>query len=43
MVGDPVLPTYHAHMQPDDRFTASTPMFNQYGRWRLVPVDTQQN
>ena len=43
MVGDPVLPTYHAHMQPDDRFTASTPMFNQYGRWHLVPVDTQQN
>ncbi len=43
VVGDPVLPTYHAHMQPDDRFTASTPMFNQYGRWRLVPIDGQQN
>jgi hypothetical protein len=43
MVGDPVLPTFHAHMQPDDRFSAGTPMFNRYGRWRLVPVDGERN
>jgi hypothetical protein len=43
MVGDPVLPTYHAHMQPEDRFSTDAPMFNRYGRWRLVPVDGQRN
>ena len=43
MVGDPVLPTYRAHMQPEDRFSADTPMFNRYGRWRLVPIDGQRN
>jgi hypothetical protein len=43
LVGDPVLPTFHANMQPDDRFSAGTPMFNQYGRWRLVPVDEARN
>jgi hypothetical protein len=30
-------------MQPDDRFSAGTPMFNHYGRWRLVPVDGTRN
>ncbi len=43
MVGDPVLPTFHATMQPDDRFSTDTPMFNRYGRWRLVPIDGEQN
>ncbi len=43
MVGDPVLPTYRAHVQPEDRFPADAPMFNRYGRWRLVPVDGQRN
>jgi hypothetical protein len=43
MVGDPVLPTFRAHMQADDCFPSDAPMFNSYGRWRLVPVDTERN
>jgi hypothetical protein len=43
VVGDAVLPTFHAHMQPDQRVPAGTAMFNPFGRWRLVPLDTQQN
>ena len=43
MVGDPVLPTFSAHIESEDRFSAGTPMFNQFGRWRLVPVDSQRN
>ena len=43
MVGDPVLPTFHAHTQADDRFPADAPMFNPYGRWRLVPIDGERN
>ena len=40
---DAVLPTFRAHAQPDDRVPADAPMFNPYGRWRLVPVDTERN
>jgi hypothetical protein len=43
IVQDPVLPTYHAHSQPEDRFSPDTPMFNPYGRWRLVPLDGERN
>jgi hypothetical protein len=43
VVGDAVLPTFRAYSQPDDRFTEETPMFNPFGRWRLVPVDVEQN
>jgi hypothetical protein len=43
MVGDPVLPTFQAHTQPEDRFPADAPMFNPYGRWRLVPIDERRN
>ena len=43
VVGDVVLPTFRAHMQPDDRVPADAPMFNPYGRWRLVPLDGEQN
>ncbi len=43
MVGDAVLPTFHAHMQPDDRIPAGAAMHNPYGRWRLEPVDSQRN
>jgi hypothetical protein len=41
--GDAVLPTFRAYPQPDDRVPAEAPMFNPYGQWRLVPVDTQRN
>jgi hypothetical protein len=43
VVSDTVLPTFRVHMQPDDRVPADAPMFNPYGRWRLVAVDVQQN
>ncbi len=43
VVGDAVLPTFHAHMLPDEHVPAGTAMFNPYGRWRLVPVDKQGN
>lgn len=43
VVGDPVLPTFRAHVQDDDRVPADAPMFNPYGRWRLVPVDVERN
>jgi hypothetical protein len=43
MVGDPVLPTFRAHLQPDDRMDESAPMFNPYGRWKLVPIATELN
>jgi hypothetical protein len=43
MVGDPVLPTFRAYMQPDDRVAASAPMFNPYGRWKLVPIEGELN
>ena len=43
VVGDTVLPTFRAHQEPHDRFPATAPMYNPYGQWRLVPLDTQQN
>lgn len=43
LVNDPVLPTFHVHSQPDDRFPVDAPMFNPYGRWRLAPLDSQRN
>ncbi|MEX0611538.1 MAG: hypothetical protein WD738_05390 [Pirellulales bacterium] len=43
VVRDVVLPTFRAYRQPDDRVEADAPMFNPYGRWRLVPVDSQRN
>jgi hypothetical protein len=43
IVGDAVLPTFSAHMQPDDRVPEGAPMFNPYGRWRLVPLDGERN
>jgi hypothetical protein len=43
VIQDPVLPTYHAYSQPEDRFEADTPMFNPFGRWRLVPYDGRMN
>src|SRR3989304_916405 len=43
VVGDTGLPTYPVHAQADARFSADTPMFNRYGRWRLVPVDEERN
>jgi hypothetical protein len=43
VVGDAVLPTFRAYREPHDRFPANAPMFNPYGQWRLVPLDTQQN
>jgi hypothetical protein len=41
--GDAVFPTFQAYAQDDDRCEASAPMHNPYGRWRLVPIDSQQN
>ena len=43
LFGDAVLPTFRAYSQPDDRVPADAPMFNPFGRWRLVPVDVEQN
>ena len=43
VVRDAVLPTYHTHSGPDDRFPVDAPMFNPYGRWRLVPYDGRRN
>jgi hypothetical protein len=43
LVGDVVLPTFRAHMQADERMPHDAPMFNPYGRWRLVAVDVQRN
>jgi hypothetical protein len=43
VVSDPVLPTFRAHAEPDDRTPTNAPMFNPYGRWRLVPVDVERN
>lgn len=43
MVGDVVLPNFRVHAQPDDRVPANAPMFNPYGRWRLVPLDGLRN
>jgi hypothetical protein len=43
VVGDLVLPTFQVHQQAEDRFPTDAPMFNPYGRWRLVPLDEQRN
>jgi hypothetical protein len=43
VVSDTSLPTFQVHAQTDDRFPADAPMFNPYGRWRLVPFDVQRN
>jgi hypothetical protein len=43
LMGDAVLPTFSAHSQADDRCPADAPMFNPYGRWRLVPLDGERN
>jgi hypothetical protein len=43
VVGDTVLPTFRVYRQDDDRFPADAPMFNPYGRWKLVPLDTERN
>jgi hypothetical protein len=41
--GDAVLPTFRAYLQADDRVPAGGAMFNPYGQWRLVSLDTEQN
>ena len=43
IVGDTILPTFRVHSQSDDRVEPDAPMFNPYGRWRLVAVDVQRN
>jgi len=43
LVGDVVLPSFSARMQPDDRCPPDAPMFNPYGRWRLVPLGGERN
>lgn len=43
LVGDTVLPTFQVFSQADDRVPRDAPMFNPQGRWRLVPVDAEQN
>jgi hypothetical protein len=43
IVTDPVLPTIRAIQVPYDRFPAGSPVYNPFGQWRLVPVDTQVN
>jgi len=43
IVGDVVLPTFRVHSQAEDRFPSDAPMFNPYGRWRLEPLDVEQN
>jgi hypothetical protein len=43
VVGDLVLPTFRVYRQSEDRFPTDAPMFNPYGRWRLVPLDEQRN
>jgi hypothetical protein len=43
MVGDPVLPNFRIRAEADDRVPADAPMFNAYGRWRLVPIDVELN
>jgi hypothetical protein len=43
IVGDAILPTFRVHSQSDDRVEPGAPMFNPYGRWRLVAVDVQRN
>lgn len=43
LIADMVLPNFRALAQSDDRVPAEAPMFNPYGRWRLVPVDALRN
>ena len=43
LFGDAVLPTFRAYAQADDRSPSDAPMFNPYGRWRLVPFDEERN
>ncbi len=43
MVTDPALPSLRAFVQADDRTPAEAPMFNPYGRWRLVLFDAARN
>ncbi len=43
LCGDVVLPTFRAQVQPDDRCPPNAPMFNPYGRWRLVPLGGERN
>jgi hypothetical protein len=43
MVGDVVLPNFRVYSQADDRVPSHAPMFNSFGRWKLVPLDGLRN
>jgi hypothetical protein len=43
MVGDVVLPNFRVYSQADDRTPSEAPMFNPFGRWKLVPLDGLRN